>query len=285
VSWLRSQLPIVIVLTLLAVFAAHSAIFALQSWTLEDMQVYLEAAQRLRDGGTLYATTNPLAAYQYAPWFAAAWVPLTYVPRDIVAVLWSAVLIAASIYAVMPMLRRPTATAIALVLLMLPILIFSSARSGNVQPLLVAALVATLGRRSGAVTIGIAASLKAFPIAFCLVYLARRQWWRLATSVLIATVLTAPMLLFDMSLYTVDAVRPGTLFAISPALWLLAVAAAAGATMVIATRRPRLAWLAAAGTVVLAMPRMLTYDTSFLLAATARPEDASGLRDQGVTSI
>src|SRR5687768_950124 len=76
------------VLAILGGVAAQAGLFALGSWTLEDMHVYLAAAHRLRDGEALYSTTNPLAAFQYAPWFAAAWVPFTFLPETVVSVIW-----------------------------------------------------------------------------------------------------------------------------------------------------------------------------------------------------
>ncbi len=61
----------------------------------------------------------------------------------------------------------------------LPILIGISA-GGNVHALLIAALVLDVERRSGPAWIGVAASLKLFPLLFVLTYLGRRQWRRAA---------------------------------------------------------------------------------------------------------
>ena len=254
-------------LLILAGVAVPAATFAAGHWTLEDLRVYVDAAQRLRDGEPLYSTTNPLAAYQYAPWFAAAWLPATYLPYPVVAVAWSVVVVVASFVAVIPALRRASPAAIALALLMLPILLFSSARSGNVQPLVVAVLVLGLERRWGPAAIAAAASLKAFPLAFILVYLGRRQWARAAWAAALTAVLVLPMLLFDLSRYTADGPRAGTVYDLSPYLWAGAVAGLVAATTWLAARRSPLDWLAAATTVVVGLPRMLTYDLTFLLAA------------------
>lgn len=263
---LLSRGAVVIVLAMLAGIAAAAGSFAIGAWTLEDMNTYLEAARRLRDGETLYSTTNPLAAYQYAPWFAVAWIPATYLPESVVGVAWSVLLIAASVLSLLPVMRRRSVAAMAVVLLALPILLFSSARSGNVQPLLVAGLVLGLERRWGPVAIAAAASLKAFPLALALVYLARGQWLRFGLTVGLTGALVAPMLLFDLSRYTVDGPREGTFYAFHPLLWAIPVLASVTATIILARRHSPFAWLAAATAVVAGLPRMLTYDFTFLLA-------------------
>lgn len=269
---LATRAATVVVLATLAGIAIGAMVFALRSWTLEDMQVYLEAATRLREGEPLYSTTNPRAAYQYAPWFAAAWVPFSLLPDAVVSIGWSAILIAASVLSIRPLLRRPGLPALALILLMLPILLFSSARSGNVQTLLIAALVIGLERRWGPLAIAAAASLKAFPLALALVYLGRRQWWRFGITLLLTAVLVAPMLLFDLSRYTVDGPRAGTLYDLSPILWAAPVVGMVVVTILLARRGSVHAWLSAATTVVVGLPRMLSYDITFLLAGTAAAE-------------
>jgi glycosyl transferase family 87 len=272
-----------VVVAILLSIAVAAGVFAIGSWTLEDMHVYLDAAHRLRDGETLYSTTNPLAAYQYAPWWAAAWVPLTFLPEPVVSVAWSAVLIVASFVSVRPLLRHPGRAAQTLMLLMLPILLFSSARSGNVQPLLIAGLVTGLERRWGPAAIAAAASLKAFPLALALVYLGRGEWLRFTLTLLISVALVGPMLLFDLSQYTVDGPRAGTLYDISPVLWAAPVAGLVVVTILLARRRSVHAWLAAAATVVAGMPRMLSYDITFLLAGTT--ESPADLADDEGTAV
>ena len=271
----------VVVLAILAGVATQAGLFALGSWTLEDMHVYLDAARRLREGEDLYATTDPLAAFQYAPWFAAAWVPVTFLPEAVVSVIWSALLVIASMLCVRPLLRRRSRATIALTLLVLPILLFSSARSGNVQPLLVAGLVIGLESKWGPGAIAAAASLKAFPLAFALVYLGRREWRRFAAAIGLTVLLIAPMLLFDLSRYTVDGPRAGTLYDASPILWAIPVAALVLLTVALARGRSAHAWLSASATVVMGLPRMLTYDMTFLLAAVPEPAQREQPADEG----
>ena len=116
-------------------------------------------------------------------------------------VAWSAVLLAASVAAVVPLARRGAWVAVAF---FAPILIGISA-GGNVHALLIASLVWTVERRSGPVWIGVAASLKLFPILFALTYLGRRQWWRAGATVAITAVLLAPYLLYDLTNYVTTA--------------------------------------------------------------------------------
>lgn len=58
-------------------------VLAVADWHLRDMEVYAAAAWRLRDGQALYGgDVDELSAYRYAPWFAYARVPLTWLaPR------------------------------------------------------------------------------------------------------------------------------------------------------------------------------------------------------------
>ena len=50
-----------------------------------DVSAYWEAANRLRDGDPLYQAraANASDLYRYAPWFATAWIPLTYLPQAV----------------------------------------------------------------------------------------------------------------------------------------------------------------------------------------------------------
>src|SRR5919204_4006754 len=78
------------------------------AWNPADAGAYYEAAQRLVHGQQLYPATNPELheVYRYAPWFAAAWVPLTVFPEPVVAHSWSLLMLACSGLAIWPVLRR-----------------------------------------------------------------------------------------------------------------------------------------------------------------------------------
>jgi len=83
-----------------------------------------------------------------------------------------------------------------------------------------------------------------------------------------AALLTAPILLFDLT----DYVRsPGTgllsLYAVSPVLWLVVAASSAAVALVLAVRRSPWAWLAVAVLMFLGPPRVTTSYLGFILVA------------------
>jgi hypothetical protein len=141
-----------------------------------------------------------------------------------------------------------------------------------VQPLLIAALVHGLERRSGPVWIGLVASLKAVPILYALIYIGRGEWLRAALAVAATAALTAPFLLYDLANYPAGSGdSPSPLIALSPLLWGAAVVALAGLTLWLARRRARLDRWAASVTVLAALPRITLLDLPQLLVA-IRPD-------------
>ena len=245
----------------------------------QDWQAYLGAAERLRAGLALYPPVpDPGAAsvYRYAPWFAVAWVPLTFLPRQAVAVGWVSGMFIAGVVALWPLLSSRRLGLVLLAGLLAPFLA-QAAIHGNVQPLLVAALVHTIDRRGGPAIVGLAASLKGFPLVYALRYAVVGEWRRCAVAVLVAVVMTAPMLLFDLSHYPVAPGPLTGLWLVSPFLW----AAGAGAALAGLVRfgRGRAGWFAASLAVVMAMPRLLYYDMTYLLVTGHR---LTGAEDPGM---
>ena len=241
--------------------------WSVTDWHLSDMNAYWDAGVRLRLGEALYPPVTDVTAsevYRYSPWFAWLWMPITLVPREIVNVLWSALLVAASVAAMLPMARRGAWIGVAF---FLPILVGISA-IGNVHALLVAALVLGVERRSGPLWIGVAASLKLFPFMFVLTYLGRRQWRRAIVTGAITAVLLAPYLAYDLSHYVTSAGSGAMLLGWPPA-YVFAVLAAVGGTLWLA--RGRYGWLASATAVVLAIPRSFVYDVSWVLVGLPAP--------------
>jgi hypothetical protein len=241
------------------------------------MDANWNAAMRLRDGQALFPPlTDPSAAdvYRYSPWFAAAWLPLTFVPKVVVGVAWSATLLAATAAALLP-LRRGGLTGVAVAFLLGSFLVWG-ASVGNVQPLIVAALVHGLERRSGPLWIGISASLKAVPLLYALVYVGRRQWWRAAASVLVTAVLVAPFLLVDLANYPAGSGdAPSPLMAISPLLYGAALAGLMALTVVLGARQSRYDRLAAATAVLAALPRITLLDLPQLLVGIGRRREVT----------
>ena len=230
----------------------------------EDMDAYWNAALRLRAGEELYRAGSPdtTELYRYAPWFAYLWIPLTYLDQEMVRLAWSMLLLAGVVACTMPLLRLGVVGLVAAVLFF-PITLQGMAY-GNVQPLIVAALMFGTRSRAGPLVVAAAASLKAVPILFVLVDLRRGEWRRALVTVGITALLVAPMLTHDLSGYsTAVGPRQISLAQVWPGLWLAVALVSILATVVFGRSRYR--WLAAGLAMVMALPRLLTYEISFLL--------------------
>ena len=124
-------------------------------------------------------------------------------------------------------------------------------------------------RRSGPLWIAIGASLKAVPLLLAIVYAGRGEWRRAGLAVLLSAVLIAPMLLFELSGYST---APGgaqlSLTSVAAQLYLAAAIVMAG----VAYLRARCShgWLVGVVAMIVALPRFLTYEVSFLLVGLAR---------------
>ena len=264
-NWLPRYARLLIVAVVVGVGIGH-LFWSVIDWHMADAGAYWQAALRLREGAPLYpAVVNVEASdvYRYAPWFAWLTVPFTYLPLPIVGALWSAVLVGASCAAVSPLVRERHYLAAAF---FWPILIGISA-SGNVHALLIAGLVLGVERRWGPASIALAASLKAVPILFVMVYVARGEWRRALQTLALTALLVAPMATYDLSNYPASAGGAGLLIS-WPMLYVLVVGAALVATVLLA--HGRYAWLAAATAVALALPRFFLYDVTLILVGSSR---------------
>ena len=244
---------------------------ALSSNVQPDADAYWHAALRLRDGGALYG--GPLGdeteIYRYAPWFAFAWVPLTYLGQGGAYLAWRTILVAATMAAIWPLLRRPSAASVTLAVLVGGLLI-SNLPAGNVTPLIVGTLVVGIRSRAGPLLLGLAASLKLFPLVLVAGYLAERRWMSAVIATLVTAALWLTLLFFDLPLY----LRMGqptfyvggiSLFAVSPVLWLPVALAAAAVVVGLAVRGSRWTWLAAGAAIPLAVPRVWLPDAAYVL--------------------
>jgi hypothetical protein len=234
---------------------------AVTNWTLSDAGAYWEAAMRIRDGQQLYpplASVDASDVYRYAPWFAWAAVPFTFLSLSLAGGLWSVILLAASAAALVPLVRM---RAWILVIFFGPVLVGISA-VGNAHPLLIAGLVLGVERRSGPLWVALAASLKVFPLLFALVYAGRREWLRFAAALVLTALLWSPALLYDLSAYAVDAGRAAFLVSI-PIVYFVVVGLAIGVTLALASTR--WGWLTAGTTVALSLPRFFVYDVTYLM--------------------
>ena len=263
------QLARIVTLAVITGIGIFNLVTAVTHWTLSDAAAYWNAAERLREGAPLYPVLTDVDAsevYRYAPWFAWLAVPFTFLSVGVAGALWSGILLAASALALVPLVRARAWVAVAF---FAPILVGISA-VGNVHPLLVAPLVWSVERRSGPLWIGVAASLKVFPILFALVYLGRGQWLRATAAVATGAILWAPALLYDLRGYATEAGQAASLISV-PILWAVVVGAAIGVTLRLA--RGPFGWLAAAASVVLALPRLFVYDVTYLMVGARRSGD------------
>lgn len=259
------------VMVLVVGFGIAQVLLTLSDWHLRDMGAYWEAAERLRTGEPLYpplADPEASTTYRYAPWFAWLWVPLTVLPREVVGVAWSAILLGASSMALQPAFR---ARAWMVLALFAPIL-FGISAIGNAHPLLIAALVHGIPRRSGPLWIAAAASLKAAPILFALIYIGRRQWLRASATLGAFFVLVAPAALYDLANYPSGPGMATGLIAVPP-LYAVVVAVCMAATVRLAASSA--GPLAAATATTAAAPRLFVYDISYVLVGLIGGGDVS----------
>lgn len=255
------------------------------SWDLEDMNAYWDAALRLKDGLPLYpAVPDPGAAdvFRYSPWFAWLWIPLTSLPKAAVQIGWSALLLGSIPVSIGPLVRHRSAAAVCLGALAGGLLV-KTASTGNVHALLIALLVWGVGRRSGPLWIGLAASLKIAPIAYALTLAGRREWGRVAATLLLTVALVAPALLYDLSEYPTDPGGSLSMLSIAGPVPFIALAAL-GAVAAVALANTRFAWGAASVAVLLIIPRLDLYGLTYLLVGlTALPPRHPGSHPESPT--
>ncbi len=200
-------------------FALANVVLVTQQWEFNDIHAYLGAAQRITEGGPIYAPAlDDSALYRYAPWFAVVWIPFLRLPSLAVEVGWAVVLVAATLLVIAKFRRSWAELALAL---LLGGLLYRTAGWGNVQPVIMAALVYLLPTRAGPWAVGVTASLKAWPLLAVAVYAWRRQWSAVAISLGVAGLLWLPALFADLSAYPA-ASRPPNIY---DATFLLAVPA------------------------------------------------------------
>ena len=246
---------------------------ALGSNVQPDADAYWLAEQRLREGLPLYGGSGreETEIYRYAPWFAFAWVPLTYLPQEAAYAVWRGMLLLATAAAVWPLVRRPTPAAVVLTVLLGGVLV-SSLPSANVTPLVVGMLTVGLRSRVGPILLGMAASLKLFPLLLLAGFVAERRWIAAAVAVGVASLLWLNILAFDVLLYTQIGgpsfyVGGVSLYNVSPVLWLLTAGGILLVILALAVARSRWTWLASAAAIPLAVPRVWLPDAGYLLAA------------------
>jgi len=254
------------VLGILVAMAASHLHWMIADWNLHDARYYYDAAVHLRNGEDLYVVGDPRSTFRYPPWFAAAWIPLTFLPKEAAVIAWSVAMLVASAWAIWPLIRQGTPAAL-LAALLFGELLFAISSIGNVQPLMVGLLLWGIPRRSGPFWIALAASLKVTPLAFVLVYVARREWWRAGLAAGLTVVLVAPVFLYEIP---PNVFSMGSMAILPSVVWLPLAILAGGAAAVVAWLRSSWAPLAAGVAAVLCLPRLLMYDVAMLLPGAIR---------------
>lgn len=262
--------PIGRALLVVGVLLAGLLPMAMSGQLLSDKAAYTGAAERLLAGETPYNAASPIdpTAYRYAPWFALLWVPLTFLPAPLLEGLWLSVLLLCAGW----LLYRAPAW---MVVLVGPFVGWGVA-VGNVAALLLFLIAVAIPTRWIALAIGIAASLKAFPILFIIPLVRTGRWREALVAVGVTLILVAPMLLFDLSGYTTSPEGPRSLYNLHPALWAL------GAVVGLALAVWKPSWRTGAIAVILASPRFLLYDLGWLLV---QPPESPAHRRAGSTAV
>jgi hypothetical protein len=281
----RAARLIAITAAVLGVIVLIGAAFS--SHVQPDADAYWHAALRLRDGQALYGGPrgDETEIYRYAPWFAFAWVPLTYLGQDTAYVVWRGILLASTVLAVWPLVRRPSAASLTLTILIGGLLV-SNLPAANVTPLIVGALVAGIRSRAGPLLLGLAGSLKLFPLVLLAGYVAERRWLAAVVATVITAALWLSLLAFDLPLY-LQMGSPSfyvggiSLFAVSPLLWLPVTVAAAAIVLLLASRGSSWTWLAAGAAIPLAVPRVWLPDAAYILVGLVVLPAVLGYRARG----
>jgi hypothetical protein len=192
--------------------------------------------------------------------------------------MWSAFLVLGTLYVVIRNLGSSAAGNALVLLVGAHLLAIGS--GGNVQPLMVAMLVGSLERRwLGPASIAVCASLKLAPGLLVAVYVGRRQWGRVLTTLGLTLVLISTYATVDLKHY--PRALPGSLSLaeVHTGLWLLATITMFVVAFSVANRRSPFAWLAAVLAVLVGSPRLGDIETTYLLAVPPNSNrDARGRR-------
>lgn len=234
-----------------------------------DYGAYRDAALRIWSGDVLYPPADPDAGttYRYAPWFAAAWIPFALGGSSGIAA-WQLILVVAALYVTATIARLGGHAAIVLAALSLAQI--SAVPLGNVDILIVALLV---WRRCDGWSIGIAASLKVYPILLVLGFVAERRWRDSMIALGVAATLWLPALAFGITDYSSDpgganGSTGGYLWDLG--VWPLSTMLIGGVAAFLAWRRSRWTTLAIAAAIPWLVPRYTSSAISYVLGSTTR---------------
>jgi hypothetical protein len=223
-----------------------------------DIERMWLGALRIRAGEPLYTDFgDPQLFYTWAPWLAWIWLPLTYLPKTVVTVLWLALCFvgwAVSLW--------PARKSLPLLLLFAPLTLFA-AWWGNVQPIMTAWLVLSIRRPWGPFGVGLAASLKVSPILLAVPWLATGQLRKAVIASGVAVLFGGPALFSGINHYPFGLAPLLSLRGISIPIWIGVTAGAIGVALVPANTRFR--HVASALATIASRPSLLLYDVGYLM--------------------
>ncbi len=204
----------------------YAAIFVTSSDTL-DLQIYLDSAERLRHGQSLYEVrySFPERAsdfelqYLYPPALAALLAPVSFIPRPTLILLWQLGLVAALTASAVILSRLvcstiPNAAQRLSPLIVFPFLAFWPPTldgilwgqvNGYILLLLVGAAYSATCRddRASGIAVGLAAALKGTPIVLAIPLLVHRRWRALAWCVGAGIAAHLPLLAYQNGLHAI----------------------------------------------------------------------------------
>ncbi len=256
------------------VLGIQTTVLHLLTDPMADVRAYYDAAVRLNAGQPLYAQvadTNEPGFYRYPPLLAIAFRPLALLPFEAAAITWVALLVGVTILTFRRLgLREP----VVLVAGWLALPLMWTLTIGQAQ-----AVVTFLLAVGAPWAVAFAANLKLLPALVAVYWIGRREWRQLATFVAWMIALAAVQLVLEpagtmaylgfLSLDQVGRVQNLSLYAISPALWVVSILILIIVALKLAPTR--YGWAAAVVLTVFATPRLLNYQVSTLLAGLGGP--------------
>jgi hypothetical protein len=273
----RVQFVLIAASVLGLIIGLDTLILHLTTDPLADVHAYYDAGARLNAGLPLYdqpAGTDDADFYRYPPLLAVAFRPLAMLPFQTAALIWEGLLIVLFAATIWRTGVRNRWTWIVLGWLAAP---FAWSLAVGQAQVAVTFLVA-LGSPWA---IAFAAHLKILPALVAVYWIGRRDWravahfiaWGLGLGVLSLLLEPAGTIAFlgFTDLAQVGSVENRSLYAISPALWVVFVAVLA--VLALRYAGSRVGWLLAIALSVFVSPRLLIYQLSTLLAVVRPPVD------------
>jgi hypothetical protein len=257
------------------IIGLDTLVLHLQLDPLADVRAYYDAGVRLNAGLPLYiqaATTDDPGFYRYPPLLAVAFRPLALLPFETAALAWEGFLLVLFAATLVRLGLRNRWTWIVTGWLAAPIAWSLAVGQAQVAVTFLLALGSPWA-------IALAGQLKLLPVVAAIYWVGRRDWRSLARFAAWLVALTLLSYLLEPAgtitfigfsdLGQVGNIQNRSLYAVSPLLWGVFVAALLALTVRLAPTRA--GWALAVVASVLVSPRLLLYQLSTLQAAVREP--------------